>query len=96
MVGAELPQRVVALHAVPADQDVLQRVVEGMAHVQAAGHVRRRDHDGKGRAARLGIGPGAEDLGARATASRSGPRPRRALKVFSIGIFGIPVLSRGV
>src|SRR6185369_2443740 len=45
MIGAGLPQYVVALHAAPADQDVLQRVVESMAHVQAAGDVGRRDDD---------------------------------------------------
>ena len=45
MVGAGLPQHVVALHAPPADQHVLQRVVERMAHVQAAGDVGRRDDD---------------------------------------------------
>ena len=31
------------VHALPADQDVLQRVVERVAHVQRAGDVRRRD-----------------------------------------------------
>ncbi len=46
MVGAWLPQGLIALHAVIADQDVLQRVVERMPHVQAAGHVRRRNDDG--------------------------------------------------
>ena len=46
VVGAGHPQGVVALHAPPADQHVLQRVVEGVAHVQGAGHVRRRDDDG--------------------------------------------------
>jgi hypothetical protein len=50
-------------HAVPAGQDILQRVVEGVAHVQRAGHVRRRDHHAKGLGAGLGIGPGAEGLG---------------------------------
>ena len=45
VIGAGHPQGVVALHAPPADQHVLQRVVEGVAHVQGAGHVRRRDDD---------------------------------------------------
>ena len=45
MVGAGLPQHVVALHAAPADQHVLQRVVERVAHVQAARDVGRRDDD---------------------------------------------------
>ena len=53
MVGAGLPQHVAAAHALEAAQHVLQRVVERVAHVQRARHVRRRDHDGKG----LGIAP---------------------------------------
>ncbi len=48
MVGAGLPQHVAAAHALEPAQDVLQRVVERVAHMQRAGHVRRRDHDGKG------------------------------------------------
>jgi hypothetical protein len=36
MVGARLPERVEAAHPVPADQHVLQRVVEGVAHMQDA------------------------------------------------------------
>ena len=43
MVAARDPDRVVALHAVVADQDVLQRVVECVAHVQLARDIRRRD-----------------------------------------------------
>ena len=34
MVGARLPQHVLAAHALEAGQDVLQRVVERMAHMQ--------------------------------------------------------------
>ena len=56
MVGAGLPQHVVALHAAPADQNVLQRVVERMAHVQAARDVGRRDHDAIGLLRRFGMG----------------------------------------
>ena len=48
VILARLPQRVMALHPVPARQDVLQGVVEGVAHVQNAGHVRRGDHDAEG------------------------------------------------
>ena len=44
-------------HALEAAQDVLQRVVERVAHVQRAGDVRRRDDDGVGlRAARAPAG----------------------------------------
>ena len=59
VVLPRLPQGIKPLHALPADQDILQGVVEGMAHVQNAGHVRRRDHDAKGFVA-AGIGPGLE------------------------------------
>ena len=48
MVLPRLPQRVEAAHPVPAHEDVLQRVVEGVPHMQRAGHVGRRDHDGEG------------------------------------------------
>ena len=51
VVGAGLPQHVLAAHALEAAQDVLQRVVERMAHVQRAGDVGRRDDDAN-RAAR--------------------------------------------
>ena len=52
VVGARLPEHVPALHAMIAAQDVLQRVVERVAHVQVAGDVGRRDHH----AERLGVG----------------------------------------
>ena len=51
VVGARLPQRVIAFHAVIANQGVHHRVVEAVAHVQAAGDIRRRNHDAIGRAA---------------------------------------------
>ncbi len=41
VVGAGKPQRVEAVHALVADQDVLQRVVQGVAPVQRAGDVGR-------------------------------------------------------
>ena len=49
MVEARLPEDVISLHAAPADQQVLQCVVEGVPHMQAAGHVRRRNDDRVGR-----------------------------------------------
>ena len=55
MVGAGLPQHVITLHAPPADQHVLQRVVECMAHMQAARHVGRRDDDAIGLLRRLRV-----------------------------------------
>ena len=57
VVGAGLPQHVVALHAPPADQHVLQRVVERVAHVQAARDVGRRDHDAVRRLGRIPDAP---------------------------------------
>jgi hypothetical protein len=48
MVAARLPQDRPAEHALKADQAVLNGVVEGMPHVQAAGDVRRRNHDAVG------------------------------------------------
>ena len=49
MIGADHPARVAAIEPVPADQHVLQRIVEGMADVQRAGDIGRRDDDGEGR-----------------------------------------------
>jgi hypothetical protein len=46
VVGAGLPQRVVALHPPPAGEDVLERVVQHVPQGQDAGHVGRRDDDG--------------------------------------------------
>ena len=54
VVGAHLPQRAIATHAVVADQRVLQGVLERVAHVQRAGDVRRRQQDGIGRAVARG------------------------------------------
>ena len=48
VVGARLPQRVVAAHAVVAGQRVHERVLERVAHVQRAGDVRRRQQDAVG------------------------------------------------
>ncbi len=48
VVGAHLPEGVAFLHPPPADQGVHDGVLEGVAHVQTAGDVGRRDHDGVG------------------------------------------------
>ena len=47
MVRTRLPQRLVALHPLIADQNILHGIVQGMAHVQLACDVWRRHHDGK-------------------------------------------------
>jgi hypothetical protein len=56
MVGAHLPQRVHAAHALVADQHVHHGLLERMAHVQGAGDVRRRQQD----AVRLAAAGGME------------------------------------
>ena len=56
VVGARLPQGVLALHAVVTDQGVHQGLLEGVTHVQAAGDVRRRDHDAEGVFAGVAVG----------------------------------------
>ncbi len=56
MVGPGLPQRIETLHPVIADQNVLQREGERVAHMQAASDVRRRHHHGVGRRSGAGIG----------------------------------------
>ena len=50
VVGAYLPQGVIALHPFPARQGIHNGVLERMAHVQAAGHIGRWNHDRKRRA----------------------------------------------
>ena len=56
VVGAGQPQGGVALHPLEADEDVLPGAVHGMAHVQLAGDVRRRHHDGVGLFVGVGLG----------------------------------------
>src|SRR5262245_6703578 len=48
MIGARLPQDSAPAHALEADENVLDGVVERMAHMQRARHIGRRDHDGEG------------------------------------------------
>ena len=48
VVGAHLPEGVAALHAAIAHQGVHDGVLEGVPHVQTAGHIRRRDHHREG------------------------------------------------
>ncbi len=47
MIGAGLPQHITPAHTLETTQDILQGVVERMAHVQRAGYVRRWDDDRK-------------------------------------------------
>ena len=48
MVIAGHPQSVVAHHAVPADQDILQGIIQCMAHMQLTGDVRWGDNNTEG------------------------------------------------
>ena len=48
VVRAGKPEGGVAEHAVPADGDVDLGVLEHVAHVEGAGDVRGRDHQGEG------------------------------------------------
>ncbi|MNQ30860.1 hypothetical protein D3C85_442160 [compost metagenome] len=57
VVGAGQPQHGLALHPVIAGQDVLKRIVQRMADVQRARHVRRRNND------RIGVGGPVRRLG---------------------------------
>ncbi len=76
VVGAGQPQRVAPLHAPPADQDVLEGVVEGVAEVEFAGDVRRRDHDRVGLRARFPLplrGKGRDRARTGTSGTRSSP-----------------------
>ena len=44
MIGARYPERRISLHSFPADEDVLQRFVERMAHMELTGYVGRRNN----------------------------------------------------
>ncbi len=54
VIGAGQPEGAAARHAPPAGEDVHLRLVEHVAHVQAAGDVGRRQQDGEGLAWRRG------------------------------------------
>ena len=62
MVHARLPQNVLATHALEADEDVLQRVVERVAHMQRAGDVGRRNDNAIGVGAFAGTGTGGKGV----------------------------------
>ena len=51
MVGSRNPQHIAALHTPPTHEDVLDRVVQGMAHVKDSGDVWWGDYDAVGFAA---------------------------------------------
>ena len=78
VVGPRLPERVLALHAGKADQDVLQRVVERMPHMEAARDIGRRNDDRIGSA-----GPGR--ITGPAAGERAGRFPLRINALFDFG-----------
>ena len=45
MIGSGLPQRTCAGHPLMTDQGIHDGVLEGMPHVQASGHIGRRNYD---------------------------------------------------
>ena len=45
MIGARLPQHIATPHPLETAQNILQSIVERMAHMQRAGHIGWRDHD---------------------------------------------------
>ena len=47
MVASRKPQRAVSLHSLPADQHVLQGLIQGMSHVKLSRNVWRRHHNGE-------------------------------------------------
>jgi hypothetical protein len=80
VVGARLPQHVLAAHALEAAQNVLQRVVERMAHMQRAGDVRRRDDDAIGLARPPASGAPARNAPASIPGARNAPLDRRGVE----------------
>ena len=48
VVRARHPERIEALHPVIADEDILKRIVQGVAQVQRGGNIRRGYDDGVG------------------------------------------------
>ena len=57
VVGSGQPEHVEPVHAFIPGENILKGVVQGVAHVERAGHVRGRDDDGKRRAGGIFIGP---------------------------------------
>ena len=62
VIGANLPQHIMPAHPVPADQNILQRVVKGMPHMQGSGDIWWWDHDRKRLGSRPRIRPRAPHL----------------------------------
>ena len=78
MVGARLPQHVLAAHALETAENVLQRIVERVAHMQRAGDVGRRNDDAVWRGRWRAPAGRRERRQPPPTLHRCGSRPRRA------------------
>src|SRR5690606_3307358 len=63
MVHARLPEHVLAAHALEADENILQRVVEGVPHMERAGHIWRRNDDAEAGRPVDPAGSGAKGIG---------------------------------
>ena len=63
VIGAGLPQHILALHARVTRENVLQRVVERVPHMQRARDIGRRNDDGIGRGAGALRAPRAKGAG---------------------------------
>ncbi len=75
VVHAGQPQRLVPLHALAAGERVHQRVLEGVAQVQGARDVRRRDDDGVRGLVALGVAPRSNRVLPSARTAPPLPRP---------------------
>ena len=47
MVGSRLPQCIIPLHSLVADQDILHGIIQCMSHVKLTGNIWRWHHNGK-------------------------------------------------
>src|SRR5210317_335756 len=45
VISARHPEDLAATHSLPASQNILQRIVKSVPHMQHTGHVRRRNYD---------------------------------------------------
>jgi hypothetical protein len=59
MIGPGKPEDVISLHPFPSNQNILQRIVQGMSYVEDAGDVGRWDNDAIGLP--LGVFVGSEE-----------------------------------
>jgi len=49
VIRARHPERVIALHPLKAYNDILQRIIQSMPHMQHPGYIGRRDNNGERR-----------------------------------------------